>query len=298
MHPNLLIPIVLSAFTLMSLAGCRPDRVQKTTSYFGPTETMEEVTRAINANNAVVPTLWSRIEFEAKTADDFVRTDGVLLYKSPRSMRLAGTREFVDGSVFEVGSTDERYWMSISPPGQPSRMWWGLHQNIGKPCVDTRQLPIRPDLVLEVLGLSMFNTNFLEPPVPVMRFNPETRAYMFIWNAPTANRWIAQKEIWYDMDSKLPTRVFLFDPNGRVVLRARLSGHEPVEVPETPREKWPKVARSFDLFFPDTGATMSLVLKPGEVQLENKGIPTRRGIQFPKEAKFDEIIQLDKDCTD
>jgi hypothetical protein len=292
------VPFLVSIVALVSAIGCRPDRVQKTTSYFGPTETMAEVVSAINANNAGLPTLWSRIEFEAKTADDFVRTDGVLLYKSPRSMRLAGTREFVDGSVFEVGSTDDRYWMSISPPNQPSRLWWGWHRHIGKPCVDTRQLPIRPDLVLEVLGLSTFNTNFLEPPVPTMRFNPETRAYMFIWNTPMPNRWIAQKEIWYDMDSKLPTRVFLFDANGRVVLRARLSGHAPVNVPETPRDKGPKVARSFDLFFPDSGATMSLLLKADEVQLENKGIPTLRGIAFPKESRFDEIIQLDKDCTD
>ncbi len=53
-------------------------------------------------------------------------------------------------------------------------------------------------MVLEVLGVGMIGSNFLAPPAPVMRFNNDTHAYMFVWSVPLADRWAAQKEIWYD----------------------------------------------------------------------------------------------------
>src|SRR5688500_12467480 len=97
--------------------------------YAGPTQTMAEVVQEINQNNAAVPTLWARHYFEANLIDadgrsQFVNGDGVLLYKQPQGMRLVGTKAGV-GNVFEIGSDDERYWLSMTPPNDPSRMWWG-----------------------------------------------------------------------------------------------------------------------------------------------------------------------------
>jgi hypothetical protein len=261
---------------------------------------MAQVVMAINANNAALPTLWARQEFEAWIADGrgkttFVNGDGTLLYKQPRGMLLVGTKPAV-GKVFQIGSTEDRYWLSVAPPNESSRMWWGWYRNFGKPCVDMSNVPIRPDLVVEVLGVGTINTNFLEPPVPAMRFNNDAHTYMFVWNYPAGDRWAAQKEIWYDRVTKLPTRVFLFDENGRVVLRARLLKHAPVELPDVPSERWPKVARQYELFFPDSRSKMTIELD--EVALERKGVPTRRGITFPDDAGVDQVIQLDRDCVD
>jgi hypothetical protein len=261
---------------------------------------MADVVAEINANNAALPTLWSHHYFDANIVDDrgrktFASGDGNLIYKAPRGMRLVGNKD-IAGRVFEIGSSDDRYWLMLTPPNERSRMWWGWYRNLGKPGVDTRSLPIRPDLVLEVLGIGTINTNFLEPPTPVMRFNNDAHSYMFVWSYPTAGRWVAQKEIWYDRATKLPRRVFLFDENGRVVLRARLSGHEPVELPEVPAERWPKVARRYELFFPDTGSTMTFDLD--EVAPDRKGVPTRRSVTFPENPNVDEVIQLDKNSVD
>lgn len=268
--------------------------------YNGPTEKMADVVGAINANNGALPTLWARHYFEANiVAPDggtqFVNGDGVLLYKQPRGLRLVGEKAAA-GKVFEIGSDDERYWLSMTPPSGPSQMWWGWHRNVGKDCVDTRNMPIRPDLVLQVLGVGTVNTNFLEPPVPTMRFNNDAHAYMFVWNVPLRERWAAQKEIWYDRGTKLPRLVVLFDADGRVVLRARLANHEPVELPGVSRERWPAVARRYELFFPDTGSTMTFDLD--EVEPERRGVPTRRGIAFPRDPNVDEVIQLDEACAD
>ena len=298
----------LSAATLTLLVvlatGCAPRKSAEPGGpaplYTGPTEPMAEVVAAINANNAALPTLWARHYFEANIVDadgkkQFVNGDGVLLYKQPQGMRLVGEKTGV-GKVFEIGSDDERYWLSMTPPNQPSRMWWGWYRNLGKPCVDARSMPIRPDLVLQVLGVSTVNTNFLEPPVPTMRFNNDARAYMFVWNVPLRDRWVAQKEIWYDLETKRPRLVLLFDADGRVVLRAQLAKHEPVELPGVPEAQWPVVARQYKLYFPDTGSTMTFDLD--EVEPERRGVPTRRGIAFPQDPNVDEVTQLDEACAD
>jgi hypothetical protein len=259
---------------------------------------MAQVVAAINRNNERVPTLWARHDYDADIVDDqkkkhFVNGDGVLLYRRPQGMRLVGNKPVV-GTVFEIGSTDDRYWLKIVPDVET--MWWGKYANVGKPCV--RPVPIRPDMVLEVLGVGTFNTNFLEPPVPVMRFNPDADAYTFVWSAPLPDRWAAVREVWYDRKTLLPMLVILFDENGRVVLRARLSDHKPVEVPDVPQDQWPKVATDYQLFFPDTGSRMSFKLT--EVELERNGVPSRRGIVFPQGdlQKFAKVIQLDEACAD
>ena len=297
--------LVLTAVVIFSAFGCRPRTgagEQMQPPWTGPTQPMAEVVNEINANNAAVPTLWSRHYFEANITDpqrkrsDFANGDGVLVYKSPRGMRLVGTKPGLGEAIFEIGSSDDRYWMILRVPNRPATMWWGWYRNLGRDCVDMRNLPIRPDLVLEVLGIGTVNTNFMEPPVPVMRFNNDAHAYMFVWNYPARSHWAAQKEIWYDRATKLPRRVFLFDENGRVVVRARLSGHAPVEIEGTPAEQSPKVARRYELFFPDTGSTMTFDLD--EVAPDRKGVPTRIGVKFPENPKVDEVIQLDKNCVD
>jgi hypothetical protein len=292
----------LSLIALLTLSACAPKTRTPGTPppWTGPTQPMQEVVAEINANNAGLATLWAHHQFEASIVDErgkshFANGDGVLVYKSVRGMRLVGNKD-IAGRVFEIGSSDERYWLILSPPNERSRMWWGWYRHLGKECVDAHAMPIRPDMVLEVLGVGTVDTNFLEPPAPVMRFNNDAHAYMFVWSYPARSQWVAQKEIWYDRATKLPKRVFLFDENGRVVLRARLSGHAPVELEGVPQERWPKVARQYELFFPDSGSTMRFDLD--EVAPDRKGVPSRRGVSFPENPNVDEPIQLDKNCVD
>ena len=188
-------PPIAAALALLALTGCAPTKTPVDKTWKGPTDPMAQVVADINANNAKVPTLWARHYYEATIVDDkkqshFVNGNGALLYRGPRGMRLVGKKDPV-GTVFEVGSTDEAYWLSIVP--EMDTMWWGKYANLGKPCVD--RVPIQPNGVLEVLGVGLIETNFAEPPAPVMRFNNDTDSYMFVWVAPAANpsRLVAQK---------------------------------------------------------------------------------------------------------
>ena len=295
--PQRLFPLLALAL----IAGCRQDggtSATRPTVYTGPTLPMAEVVRQINARNERLPTLWARHYYEVTLVDDkkqshFVNGDGALLFRRPAHMLLVGTKPAA-GRVFEIGSTDEVYWLKVTP--EMDTMWWGKYEHLGKPCV--KPIPISPGGVFEVLGVSTFNTDFTALPAPVMRFNNDADAYMFVWVARVADRYVAVKEIWFDRATLLPKLVLLFDADGRVQLRAFLANHKPVETPDTPPDQWPNVATSYKLYFPETGTKMSFDLN--ELKPDVNGVPSRRGIVFPgvtaEEAGASKVIQLDADC--
>ncbi len=286
--------LFLFSFSIIFVAGCATQkRAEGPRPYYGPTETMAQVVERINRNNRPIVSLWARQSFEARLFDEkgeshFVNGDGSLVFRKPRELKLTGTKPFV--KIFEIGSTAERYWLEI--PEQLDTMWWGWYRNVGKPCV--RTVPVRPDLMIDVLGVGEIDPDFNHQPAPVMRFNPDADAYMFLWTVHEPDRWIAQKEVWYDRKTLHPQLVLLFDPNGRVVLRAYLSKFEPVEVAEAPRAQWPTVATNYRLFFPDSGSTMTFQLK--DVRLSYKGAPRPGSIRFPVEPGVSKVIQVDEDC--
>lgn len=289
-----LLPV---AFCLLLLAACRPDRVQPA-GYFGPTETMTQVVAQINQNNRNIPTLWTRHDFEADIVVDehgrkeFINGDGTLMLRKPFDLMFIGDRPGMP-RIVEIGSTREQYWLYA--PRMVEMMWWGYYRNLGKPCV--LEMPIRPDLLMEVLGVTDIETDFLAEPAPVMRFNNDADAYMFVWITQAANRLIAQKEIWYDRQTKLPKLVLLFDDDGRILLRAYLSEHQRIRTDDLPEDAQPMIATRYELFFPENGSRMFLRLR--DPMLSRRGIPNQHSFPFPSPTlPPDRIIQVDENCRD
>lgn len=296
------VPIVFPcclAFFLVLICGCTPQRPAPTgRAYFGPTEPLEAVVARINANNQPIRTLFAYHTFEATIYDEhgkgtFVNGRGTLNYRKPGELLLQGKKEV--GSVFEIGSNPDRYWLTVVLG--PDTMWWGYYRNLGKPCID-QSIPIRPDAMLEILGVGDIDTDFTREPAPTMRFNNDADAYMFVWNvrAVHPDRWIAYREIWYDRQTLRPTLVLLFDPDGRVILRAYLSNYQPLEIEAMPKERLPSVATQYRLFFPDSGSKMNFTLS--DVALQRNGKPDDRTFQFPKQPGVSNIIQIDQGCGD
>src|SRR3954468_18849692 len=110
----------VSVFICGSLLGCAHQAGQRTI-YRGPTEPMERVVRAINANNSKLPSLFASLStFEASIVDERGRRDdanlgGQILYRSPRELRVVGTSAI--GSVVELGSNNLVYWLIARDPG-------------------------------------------------------------------------------------------------------------------------------------------------------------------------------------
>lgn len=291
-------PLRLSAtgllLALAIVAGCAPKAPPAPQGYYGQTLPMAELIQQINQNNLAIPTLYARHYTEANIIDNkgksrFVNTGGDVFVRKPRELLMRGKKDPF-GNVFEIGSTAERYWMTVYVD-DPTR-WWGYYRNVGKPCV--QDMPLRPDAIGEVLGVGNINTNYLEAPLPTLRFNNDLDVYMLTWHAQLTDRWYTEKEIWYDRKTLLPRKVLLFDQNGRVILRANLNRHQGVETPNRPREQWPVVATMYDLFFPDTRSTMRIELS--DMVLTNRAGHPREGTIAFKEDPEAKEIQIDADC--
>src|SRR4051794_39047312 len=185
--------LCLSVFICGSLVvGCGPKKPVANPPYVGPTESMNEVVEAINLNNRRLPTLWASMKrngLEASIVDDHGKRDdevlgGTLLYRAPGEVKVVGHHD-VAGDVVEIGSNKDVYWMLVREG--PKTAWWGRYKYLGAQC--SQPIPIRPELVLQVLGISTINQDFEALPVPVMRFNNDSDCYMFIWNTKLPDRW-------------------------------------------------------------------------------------------------------------
>lgn len=281
-----LIGAVALACVFAGLAGCKPNRQPNVVGYFGPTEPLVDVVEAVNANNRQLPTLWAKGYFEANLVDDrkrnqFVNGDAILLLRKPYEFKMVGRKD-VAGQVFELGTTKDEYWMIVRP--EADTMWWGTYDRLDQ--ADPAMIPIRPDLLMQVLAVGDLDTDLARDPAPVMRFNNDADAYMLVWVVRTPSRVLAQREVWYDRQTKRPKLVLLFDENGRIVVRAYLSAHKPVaDSPAT-------VATHYQLFFPESGTRLELTLN--DVKLTSNGVPREGSIRFPGDAAgVSNIVRVD-----
>jgi hypothetical protein len=273
------------------VAGCCPHTTRN--PYEGPTDPIQRVVDDINQNNQRVRTIWAKGDFKAWIPDEkqhvhFVDGDVALLYMSPDNLRLIGTKPLV-GRVFDIGTNGRQYWMIVKP--EVDTMWYGDYSHAAN---STQEIPVRPDLLLEVLGVGTIDTDLTRQPVPIMRFNNDEDAYMLVWNMKSSgppDRWVAQKEVWYDRATKRPKLVLLFDENGRIVLRAYLSDHKPIET-EDGGASSPDIPGRFDLYFPHTKTKMQLTLN--DVRTSNKGIPSDASFKFPGLNAAAKTINIDE----
>ena len=284
------------------LAGCNTP-VQRRDVYTGPTLPLDQLVARINQNNQDLPSLFARHTLEANIVHEgktrFVNADGDLFVRKPRELYLRARKGPIT-KVFELGSTPELFWFTEYV--DENTKWWGRYVNVGKPCA--KEMPVRPDLFGEVLGVNDLDPNLLNEPLPTLQYNNDLDVYMLSWHARVRpgvsgpERFATEKQVFYDRATLLPRKVLLFDVNGRVVLRANLSDHAPVEVEGRPREQWPRVATHYDLLFPDTGSTMNVRLT--DVSLRTGNGQPREGmistIASRTDADVNQEIQIDADC--
>lgn len=280
--------MIVASLSVALLAGCCPKATPRQ-AYYGPTEPIDVVIRSINDNNGRIPTVWAAGTFEARIIDgqkrsNFVNGTVTLVHEKPGGLRVVGTKDLV-GTVFDIGSNDERYWLIAG--GDVDTMWWGSYA--AATLEAARVIPIRPELVIEVLGIGHIDTNLRREPFPVLRFNNDADAYMIVWHVGLADRLVAQKEVWFDRESKRPRLVLLFDEHGRIILRAYLDRFAPVEIDGVEAPACPVMATRYDLFFPDSGSSLRMDFE--QLKLSNDGAPNERSFRFPK-AQLDRVRRV------
>lgn len=251
---------------------------------------MAQLVAAINSNNEKIPTLWATHYYKATIVDrgksHFISGDGVLLYRRPMDFRLTG--EAVVGRIFDIGSNGSAFWLKAG--ADVDTIWWGRYADLASLKNESIPIPIRPDLVLQVLAVGLIPPDFTVPPVPTLRFNHDQDAYMLVWNVRLPDRWAAQREVWYDRKSLTPRLVYLYDANGRVVLRAALGMHRQVEVAELPKEQWPWIATDYKLFFPESGSQIEFTLD--QFQLKRGPVPNAKSFMMPDLSSSAHSVQI------
>lgn len=265
--------------------GCTPPKQQKLPPYYGPTEPMAAVVEKINQRNLRVDSLRCTGSFNAVLIDpDKKRTtldgDVTLLYRPTRNVRLQGS--VLGNKAFDMASNDSRYWLIIP---REDTMWWGYHRLIGSSRAS--RLPFRPDLIPEVIGVLPLEQDLLKEPSPTMRVNNDARCYMFTWNVLLGDRWAVQKEVWYDIETLRPKLVLLFDPNGRIQMRAYLSKYQPVEGYDPTLQ----LASRYEMFFPESGSTFTIDLS--DLRRTYRQFPNDLTFRFP-ERGASKVIQIDE----
>ena len=266
-------------FFLAALAlggGCAAPPVQQ--GYFGPTLPLADVVARINQNNVRIPTLWAREHFAAVIVDrQKNKTTGIdgygnLLYTGPSEIYLTAKNEFTD--FFQMGSDGRGFWFWDK---QNKVFWWGDYSDMAS--AGWADVPVRPDMMMEILGIRQVDPSLLDDPAPTLRFNIFADAYMIDWQTRSGNRWVVLKEIWYDRKTLLPQKVLLFDAEGRVAVWALLGNYRQVEIPGATKDRWPTMASRYELSFPYTGSTISFELS--DMSLSNHGRPNVATYRMP-----------------
>ena len=141
---------------------------------------------------------------------------GVLGFHRPRGLILQ-LREGLGGNVvMQAGSNDDEYWLWVKP--EIDTLWWGTHAETAFRPQSLDAMPIRPDDLIEVLGLGILPSDATGPDGPVYRPKPNRNALIFL-----------KKEYHLDRAAPYLVREIIFrEPNGRERMHAVLSEHRSV----------------------------------------------------------------------
>jgi hypothetical protein len=285
---NSLRIVLASAICMALVAGCCPPPPPDKEHALNPPALLPTaaVIAQINANNQKLPTLWASLNYSVTMIDDqgkphsVTSDDGTLLFAQPVFFRLNGSKEFV-GTVFDIGANDSEFWCEVVPG--LNILYRGSFAELQQMGPNTKlPIPIRPELIRDVLGIGIIGPNLLATPAPIMRFDPASDSYVILFASQTTDHWVSQKQIWYDRKTIRPRRVVVYAEEGRPVLDAELAHDLRVSVPNVPPDSWPMVVADYRLFFPDNGSHMEFSLK--DVMLFKEG---RHGVPIPSRSNFD-----------
>ncbi len=224
MHARLRLALLAAGFAAAA-AGCRPDRTALEPL---PVLPMADAIDRVNANHArLVGTAQAR---GGHARGHFTDTDGArrsfdldakLLVHPPRCLRLDLKALLESQLVF--GSNPEKYWV-VQP--NVKALTYGRHSRDVIP--DADDLIIRPDLLVEALGLNLLPEQTIGDAGPVQRIVGDHQQLIFLAYDESLQGYIA-KEYWLSRhEPRLVDRIVFRDPEGKLVMASELSRYRPV----------------------------------------------------------------------
>ena len=213
------------ALLAVALASCNG----RTDTPSGPVvqRSTEELIGQINANNALIPDLWSRLDIKVQLPGQKHSINGHLILRKPtqfgqppRELRLKGS-DSLAVAEFELGSNSERYWYTLKAPRNDPVHNSALHGQ-DDPTGSAQQAL---DL-LSVLGVYELPDDMDKQPWPVMRGyeSPPYYVISFVEQRP-AGTLRPRKDVWWHRRKQQVDLIELFDEQGNRYLSAQLDDY-------------------------------------------------------------------------
>ncbi len=248
---------------------------------------MHLVIARVNANNRMMDFLLraggvsATVKYVDEGGPASLELSGILLYRKPRDLYL-GLKHTLDVTpVMEIGSNDEQFW--VWKRQKERRYWWGEHERMGD--VVEASIPVRPDHLLEVLGLEDLPTETTGPDGPLFWIGSSRYELIFLDRDDTGQSYITRT---IDIDRREPflvRSIVHFRPDGHPVMSAKLFRYEVIQGSEVlaPRKieiKWLERQSQVKLEFLtmrrfDKGAAEAYFVSPLQRGEKDLGLKTR-----------------------
>jgi len=228
-HTALSIIYIISA----GLIGCGPKIPGRSPQTDVPDLVpMKTVIERVNQNNRDMDFL---IKASGDTYAQYIDENGkkkpfpffplshTLIYRKPRNLYIKLDKLLE--TVMEAGSNDKECWVWSKKDDR--KYWWGLHEYMDK--VDKVNIPIRPDRLLDVLGLWELPDNTTGPDGPVRWVGKDRYELIFMERNATGQLYITKTVCIDRREPFLIREMALFNPDGLPYMTAELSKYKTIE---------------------------------------------------------------------
>ena len=164
--------------------------------------------------------------------------DGTLLIIPPRHVRFDMT--VLGKTQILLGSNADAFWFYLRQDEGTLR--WGHHDRARHS--QPAGMPIRPDMIIEALGLSRLDRETAGPRGPVQRIEPQYQQLLYLDHDEVGQGYI-EKEYWIErVPDGRPRRILFRDPIGQVVMQSQLDDYRPIrtggpQLPTAVTIQWP-----------------------------------------------------------
>lgn len=229
-------PGLLAHFAAMLLLACGITGCPNGDTGFGPPEEplpLQAVIERVNWNSGQMDFLlrgvngsavgqWRRGSDNSAPRTSF-DMKVVLLYRKPRSLYLR--MDHTLGGTIEAGSNSREFW--VWERAKENRYYWGEHEWLTNNAdVD---LPIRPDVLLDVLGVGDLPSDTTGSQGPVLWVCENGYQLVFLNYDEQGQGYISKVMEIGRREPYLVQRIVYFHPDGRPVMQVLLSDYRPVE---------------------------------------------------------------------
>ena len=285
--------VLLLFVVLFALLGCKGTGSYTTGDGDHSPITKADITYAqlregYNANLDQLGTLWCRTDVviewreqdeDGNSVDRREKGDGKLMYRSPQDTALLVEKL---GQIYLWAGSDEQcYWLFDVVDSEKKVGYRGTYAKLGQPGTRRFPLPVRADLVPQLIGLV---------PLPESGSAVELYAGQYLIDLPG-------KRMLIDPKTFRPTRVDLTNKAGYSVLTAKLEGRFIVEVPNVPNARRPKICERAEVYVAGYSSKLTVAMdyataNPGKVNDQmfdfdklKKGLKVERVISLDAESE-------------